>query len=482
MALPRAITRPDPLVVAGVAAVNLIVLAGFLLRFSDGGLRLDVYQIDLDVYRIGARTWLDGSDLYGPLPATRFGIGLPFTYPPFAAVLLAPLTLIPLEGAGILLTVLGAVALGIVLAVVIGSLEPGSSRFLMAGAVLPAALLIEPVRTTLNFGQINLLLMVLVVLDLLIDTPRWPRGALIGLAAAIKLTPAVFVLFFLLRKDNRAAVTAVSSFLAGTATGFLLAWDASARFWSTTLFDTGRIGAVHYSGNQSMLAVLARFGVDPPIRSAIWLIGAAVVLYLAAFGMRRAFAAGLPALAMALNALAALVISPVSWSHHWVWLVVVLLVFAHLWRRARVPLLVALGGLVLFTIAPQSWFPRTANLEFQWGLGQQLLGNAYLYFAVLVLIMATRLRLDPQRDAHHVVLPAGRQRQAGARGGPGERQLAGQAPGDQLPVPGRGGDGGQLADHGGAQPPALPAVLDQEGDLRLLRADRADELGQSDHL
>ncbi len=362
----RAFARPRVLIGTGLVLLDLAVLAGLVAYFD--------YHLDLDVYRIGARAWINGEDLYGVLPPTETGMVLPFTYPPISAALFSPATIMPLALAGAALTVLGAVLLGLVMAAGVDR-----SRRLVAGAALPVALLLEPVRETLKFGQINLLLMALVAVDCLAKRPRWPCGALVGLATAIKLTPAAFVLFFLIRRDYRSASTAVVSFLAVTAAGFALSFDDSVRYWSTVLFDTDRIGVPHYAGNQSLLAVLARFGLTAPVRSAIWLIGAALVLGVATVAIRRALTAGQPMLALSLNALAILVISPVSWSHHWVWVVPLLLVCHSWWIRA--------GGLVIFLAAPHWWwYPRTANREYEWNLGQQIVGNAYLYFAVTVLI------------------------------------------------------------------------------------------------
>jgi len=178
------------------------------------------------------------------------------------------------------------------------------------------------VRNTLNYGQVNLALMALVSLDCLARGRAGPRGALVGLAAAVKLTPAAFVLFFLLRRDYRAAATAAGSFTACTAAGFLLAPRDSARYWTSVIVATGRPGSPWYAANQSIQGVLARAGVQPAHARRDGRLAGPVG--------RRA-RAGLPgacggplagsadAWALSLNAFAALLISPISWSHHWVW-------------------------------------------------------------------------------------------------------------------------------------------------------------------
>lgn len=221
--------------------------------------------------------------------------------------------------------------------------------WVVTALLLPLTLVIEPVRETVGFGQINVLLMALVVFDCLVRNPRWPRGLLVGVAAAIKLTPAVFVLFFLLRGDRRAVLTTGAAFAGTTALGFVFNWSGSVRYWTETLFDTGRIGAVTARSNQSVKALLARLGID----GGLWLVLAALVLVLGVLAVRRALADGRPTLALGYVALAALPISPVSWSHHWVWAVPVVLSLGVLaWRtRAWAPTLLAGGGLLLFLAA-----------------------------------------------------------------------------------------------------------------------------------
>ena len=228
-----------------VVAANLGALTYFLLSYSPHGVRFGPYRIDLDVYRIGGQVWLHGGSLYGILPATASGVRLPFSYPPVAAVLLSPLSLVPMTVASTLLTLatiaLAALVLRVFLRSVgssLGSLG-GAGSWWTVGWLLPSALLLEPVRNTLNYGQVNVALMALVSLDCLSARTRWPRGALVGIAAAVKLTPGAFVLFFLLRRDYRAAWAAVASFAASTGAGFLLAPRDSARYWTSVIVQAG---------------------------------------------------------------------------------------------------------------------------------------------------------------------------------------------------------------------------------------------------
>jgi alpha-1,2-mannosyltransferase len=390
---------------AALVTVNVAAAVFFLLSYSRRGVGFGPYHVDLDVYRIGARAWLNGGNLYGRLPATLSGIRLPFTYPPIAAVLLSPLSLVPMPVAATALT-LGSIAL---LAVVLGLFlrrlaGPAAASLWALAWLLPIALLLEPVWDTLGFGQVNIVLMALVSLDCLAQQPRWRRGTLTGLAAAVKLTPAAFVLFFLVRRDWRAACTAAESFAAVTIIGFVVAWRDSVQYWTSTVFQVGRAGSPVYATNQSILAVLTRAGLDPlaPSTSATWLTLSVLTAAVACLGMRRALAASEACLAVSLNAFAALLISPISWSHHWVWCVPALLTLTALGvgRRSRVPLAAASAGLAIFVAAPQLWLPRGGNVELRWAAWEQVVGSSYVIFAAVILILACTAAM----------LPAGRAR------------------------------------------------------------------------
>ena len=386
-----------------LVAVNLAAVAAFLLSYSRHGVGFGPYRIDLGVYRFGGRTWLRGGDLYQQVLVIG-GLRLPFTYPPIAAVVLAPLALLPMTAAGTVLTVgsiaLAAVVLGVFLRRLAG---PAVEPVWAAGWLLPPALLLEPVRTTLAYGQVNIVLMALVTLDCLTAEPRWPRGALTGLAAAVKLTPLAFVLFFLLRRDYRAAATAAGTFAAATAAGFALAGPDSARYWTAAVFQTGRIGGPATATNQSIQAVLARAGLDPHTLpgAAAWLALSALVVMVACRGIRYALAASQDCLALSLNAFAALLISPVSWSHHWVWCAPGLLTLADLGRRHRRRLAAAAAavGLVLFAAGPQWWLAKFAGPELRWAVWQQAVGSSYVFFGALVLLLSACGRLTPPTPA-----------------------------------------------------------------------------------
>jgi alpha-1,2-mannosyltransferase len=292
--------------------------------------------------------------------------------------------------AGAIMTVGSAVLLAVVLRL-------AGPRWGVVALLAPLALFLEPVRDNLQYGQVNIALMALVSLDCLLDRPPWPRGAGTGLAAALKLTPAVFVLYFLVRRDYRAAAVAAVSCAVATGIGFLAIPRDSVRYWTSLVFQTGRIGTRIYAGNQSLQALLARGGLDPwqPAGRDLWLALSAVVLAVAALGMRRAFTESRDVLALSLNAFAGLLISPVSWTHHWVWTAPALLALAAVPGRAF--RLLAGCGAVIFYLAPPWLLPWGDHRELHWTAWQQVAGSSYVVFALIVLLLAAALPAQGHR-------------------------------------------------------------------------------------
>ncbi len=394
-----------------LVVLNVVSVAHQTLLVEDGRATLDRYRIDLDVYRIGATVWRNAGDLYAPMHPTRVGLSLPFTYPPIAAVLLSPLTFVPFAVATVGITLASIVMLAVVLAVFLRALGlPRRQLWWGLGVVMPVALFVEPVQANLSFGQVNIALMLLVTVDCLLPRTRWPRGLLIGIAAATKLTPAVFVIFFLVRRDLRSARNAIVSFVATTAVGFLLAWRSSVEYWTGTVFDSGRIGGVGYVGNQSLQSVLARVGLHGAPATGAWIVLSVIVVALVVRGMTRACDAGQLAPALVLNAFGVLLISPISWTHHWVWIAPALLCLIALGRRSHewIPLAFAAGGLALFCTAPQWKLPQGADAELAWSWGQQVVGSCYVWFGLAVLLYAAfSRRLWQDRRPVPSPVPAG---------------------------------------------------------------------------
>lgn len=368
-------------VLVGLVAVNVTMVAWILLSFRDGVIS-SAYRMDLDVYRVAVDVWWQGGNPYEALPMLQNGWHLPYLYPPVALVVLAPFAVVPMWLASAVWALVTIAAVALVLVMVLRSLAVRPTP-LLVGALLPVSLVLEPVRETLYFGQINWLLMALVAADCLVRTPRWPRGMLVGIAAAVKLTPVVFVLFFLMRGDRRAALTAGLSFLGATAVGFLVSWSNSVQFWTHEAFYSSQFRGMANEMNQSLKVMLVRFGVDPKM---LWPLLAIAVLGVTAIGMRRAFAAGSPAWALSLNALATLLISPVSYSHHWIWVVPILLTGAVYAWRTRHPVMIAAvaAGTLLAVVSPHWWW----DPQEPWHIWRLLTGNAYVWAALVVVAAA----------------------------------------------------------------------------------------------
>ncbi|WP_181696298.1 glycosyltransferase 87 family protein [Nocardia sp. GTS18] len=373
--------------------------------------------IDLQVYRLGIEAMRDGADMYGQLPKTSVGIGLPFIYPPFAAIALAPFALLPWGAAKTLYVAVSVAALAWTLYLVARRYNPDRKQvaLLITACALPVALLLEPVRATIDFGQVNLLLMVLVATDCLLPKTRYPRGMLIGLAAAVKLTPAAFVLFFLVRKDYKAAATAAATGAIATLASFAILPTESVRYWFGGLGNVSGLSGSAFHTNQSIQAVLARLHVTGLPFDALWLFFGALLLALVVVAMRKA--ADAPAIALALNAVFTLLLSPISWSHHWVWIAPALLAIVCHARTlpaasTRGWYATAVVVAAVFVIAPHSFLPDGEHRETSWTWDQHLIGDTYVWLAValVVLFLVTGRRADRKsvtvEPARPEVIPA----------------------------------------------------------------------------
>ncbi|WP_285641932.1 glycosyltransferase 87 family protein [Lentzea sp. NBRC 102530] len=293
------------------------------------------YPIDLDVYRLGGLAWLEGRSLYTGFTGPPLDPRLPFTYPPAAAVLFSALSFVPSPLLFPLMVVSGFVALTVVCVAVAGKVNPRLTW--TAGLLVPVgALALDPVWMTYGYGQINLYLLALVVLDVLLVTDRRWRGVLIGVAAAVKLTPAIFVLYFLARRDWRAAGTSAATFLGLAVAGFLAAPTDSSQYWLHSLLNPDRIGDMSLATNQSIRGVLRGFGLAPGFETLLWVAFAGLAVLTAWLVARRTRD---DLVALFVIAAAGLLASPVSWLHHWVWCVPVLVFLVlrrHFWLAGAV--------------------------------------------------------------------------------------------------------------------------------------------------
>lgn len=370
------------------------------------------YRIDIDVYQMGAQAWMQGHSLYhgNVLFHTPIGLNLPFTYPPLAAIVFCPFAWLHMPAASVAITVLTLVLLIVSTVIVLTRLDVWAASTALPGPAwlrrcwlaiiitVAATVWLEPITSNFAFGQINVVLMTLVIADCLPRRTPWPRGLLLGLGIALKLTPAVFLLYFLLRRDNRAALTALASFVVATALGFVLAWSDSWEYWTHTLQHTDRIGEAALNTDQNIAGALARLGLGEQQRFLLWVAASLVVLALTVWAMRRVLRADEPALAVVCVALFGLVVSPVSWSHHWVWglpTVVVLAVLA--WRRRNAALaVVGVAGVALMRWSTIDLLPKHHEATAVWW--RQLAGMSYVWWALAVLV-ASGLTVTARKPA-----------------------------------------------------------------------------------
>ena len=365
---------PHRLVAALAVAVGL--LCGVLAwRWS--------WFIDLRVYELGASA-LFGGDLYG----VRFHVAdLPFTYPPFAAALMLPLAVLPIWLSAFLWASGCVVVLAYVVDLVLRACG-AAPKGLLVPALVALALVAEPVWSTLSFGQVNLFLMAAILADVLRPDRRY-AGWLVGVVAGVKLTPLFFVAFLVVIGRRRAAATAVASFAGTVLVGAVAAPNASWAYWTEVLWDPGRVGGVEYAGNQSVLGTLSRLlGHEAP--TSLWVLvagtTAAVALGSAALLWRSGSPAARP-LAACTAAYGMLLASPISWDHHWVWLVPTAIALWHSGLpRARV-----VAGMVAAVAFSRAiwWSPFRHGREYDWSLAEGIAGNAYVLTALGLLAACT---------------------------------------------------------------------------------------------
>ena len=182
------------------------------------------YRIDIDVYRMGGQAWLDGHPLYAHDAKfhTPIGLNLPFTYPPLSAVVFAPFAWLGMPAASVTITLITLALLLVAMMIVLTGLDVWPTTRVVPGPawlrrwwltvliVAGATIYLEPIQANFAFGQINVVLMTLVIAECVPRRTPWPRGLLLGLGIALKLTPAVFLLYFLLRRDRRAVLTSLA--------------------------------------------------------------------------------------------------------------------------------------------------------------------------------------------------------------------------------------------------------------------------------
>ena len=372
--------------------VCLALYAGSIAAFLLSPLGHHWPFVDLSVYKDGGRAILDGANLY----ALRFPGALAFTYPPLSALLFTPLTVLgtsvlePAVTAGSLLLLFLTLRCALRLAPVASWLT-GDQVTRLALVAAADALWLEPVWTTLRYGQIDLLIAALVLYDLSRPDSSRLKGVGIGLAIGLKLTPAIFAVYLLLTRRSRAAARSMVVFVATILVGFLAVPGDAASYWDGAFIDPGRVGRIENAANQTLRGAYARLLHSLSVES--WWLPTAAIVGLLGIGLAvRAGRRGDDARGFSLCVVSGLLVSPISWSHHWVMAIPALMLFALAsYRRAS---LVGIAGALLVAAIGYShmiwWVPvnHPRHSELHLGALQLAYANSYVLVGLAALLAA----------------------------------------------------------------------------------------------
>jgi alpha-1,2-mannosyltransferase len=407
-------------IIMSLSAATLGAYGALLLTHISRGL---LNPADLHVYWTAGQVVLHARPEYNPALAAPLydwpGHGLKFTYPPFAAVVFALLALPPRGVLIWLWLAINILALVATILVTLGALGYRASAARLGGALLLAAGLFwtEPAQRTLYLGQIEIVLMALIMWDLCQPERRWWRGAGVGIAAGIKLVPLIFIAYLLLTRRFREACVAAGTFVATVLVGVIVLPADSRAWWLNGLFlKSSREGFTGWEGNQSLQGLITRLSGSIAAGQPVWMGVALVVLIgglACAVALQRA---GHELLGLLTCALTGLLVSPISWDHHWVWIVPGVTVLVCYGLRARGALRwawITCGVLIagLFGAWPVGGFvegliwapPMTSSAslqrfgdgpqfaEYHWHGFELLIGNLYVLTGLAVLLTATVL-------------------------------------------------------------------------------------------
>jgi glycosyl transferase family 87 len=420
------------LLLIGVLAVGAVL--GWYVHLTQTSHGLWSFPLDLEVYRDAGlivqhvHPYYDAhrsSPLYDWPGPPGYG-GIKFIYPPFAAL---PFAVIPshlrLLRVEQISSVINVLAVGLAAVATVGALgrERGLSVKRGLGIVLlvtAIALMTEPVQRTFYLGQVELVLMALVIWDVCQPDGRWWKGIGIGIAAGVKLVPLIFIPYLLLTRRFRAAVVAAATFAATVVLGFIVLPKDSSRWWLHGLFLRGSYNHnILYGGNQSLLALIERMGGRGT--HGLWLAAAVILATLGLGAATLLDRSGHRLLGVAATALTGVLISPISWDHHWVWVLIAAPAFLYygLMARGMARWACIAAGAVAVAIfgawATDLWgqkavlagwdrgviwaAPSGNDRELTWHGWQLIVGNAYVLtgLALLALLIGTAARVTRVR-------------------------------------------------------------------------------------
>jgi alpha-1,2-mannosyltransferase len=358
--------------------------------------------VDLHVYVDGSATLLNQHLYDFTYSAKTPNFPLPFTYPPFAALVFFPLHYLPFTVVAVA-WLLGTIA-------ALYAIVRMSQRFMLddaadtpdcrAVAMLWTALGMwtEPVRMTLDYGQVNVFLALVTMLA--VRAGRWwLSGGLVGFAAGIKLTPAVTGLYFAARRRWAAAIFAAVTFGATIGLSFLVIGHQASRYFGTLFGDASRIGPVGSVWNQSLRGALSRIAGHDVRSGPVWVISVLVLAALA-FAAWRALDRDDRLGTLVVVQLLGLMVSPISWSHHWIWVVPMLLwlYYGPVRRRPGARLVAAFWLVDVFASVPRilsEFEGETVSISRAWPLAWLGAVDALGVLLVFGWLIATGRRRAP---------------------------------------------------------------------------------------
>lgn len=386
MDLLQRLARSTSMLVTGWILLGVSCFPSLVAKDQTGAFKLDAW-----IYYHAVAQWRTGGSLYdwygNPTEHTW-----PFTYTPFSAWAITPFTMEPDRWFQVQLTVATPLCVAITAAVAVRVLGHSwhTSWGVAPWIALASRLALEPVPKTMEYGQVNAALMAMVAVDLLVVRGRG-RGVLAGLAAAFKLTPAIAILVLLARREWRAAATMTGTALGVTSVAWLVSPAESSEFFFHAMWDPGRAGFADYSGNQNIKGAVARL-LPESAWDPVWLMASLLtvafayllVVQLGRLGRRDPDHGGLTLLVQTCVVMTAgLLVSPISWSHHWVWIVPTLLALAA-WARRYDDVATtgaAVLGAAVFTLAMHWWFPEQNHVEQTWPVWADIVGSSYTWWA-----------------------------------------------------------------------------------------------------
>ncbi|WP_353648461.1 glycosyltransferase 87 family protein [Nakamurella sp. A5-74] len=390
---------PGRLVVAFIAACAMSVLVALTASTW-------LHQFDLRIYFDAIAWWHRGNDVYSYSQPDALMGSLGFTYPPFAAVVLWPIGWMTFPALQIVMLALIVVCGAACVALVIARTALIRGRSLAAAVLVatPLAFTLEPWRQNLSLGQINLVLAALITVDLLrvsVHRPRW-TGMGIGLAMALKITPGVFLLPLLATRRWRALAVAVGTAAVATSLAALVLPSASWRFFTDYLWDTARVGDVSNIQNQSVRGWISRVIPDQLVQAILWAVVSVVVVLLALGAVVRTEARSAPVATLAVTGLAGILVAPVSWMHHAVWVMPALACLVQRFleiRRTtgqpadrRLVLALVISGVIVWCLHPGTYLSPDTDYASA-GLGIRLLSGLPVLWCLVFLVVA---RLRPE--------------------------------------------------------------------------------------